>query len=172
MQYPFQNFLLMDEVTQRKDTEQPVEAQTQYPEKAEANFNVERGIEIVMEKISANWVHGELPPTLCNISMEIKSRSLTLLVGPVGSGKSSLLNLLLDELPIGAGSLSILAHGKNGTTRVDSKDIRISYASQDSWLFSGSLRDNILFGEPYDKLRYQEVRRSEFYNNTCSRPTQ
>lgn len=153
----------MDEIKPRENIEPSTGAKTQHPEKSKTKSDSEHGIEITMAKVSANWVHGQLPPTLCNVSMEIKSRSLTLLVGPVGSGKSSLLNLLLDELPIGAGSLSLLAHGKNGTTRVTSRDIRISYASQDPWLFSGSVRDNILFGQPYDKLRYREVRRSKFY---------
>ena len=41
-----------------------------------------------------------------------------------------------------------------GTVKVNGK---LSYTSQEPWLFSASLRDNILFGNPYDPDRYQTV---------------
>jgi ATP-binding cassette subfamily C (CFTR/MRP) protein 4 len=57
--------------------------------------------------------------------------------------QTSLFHALLKELPLSEGTISI-----NGT---------ISYASQEPWLFVGSVRQNILFGEPYNKERYREV---------------
>lgn len=62
--------------------------------------------------------------------------------------KSSLLELLLGELPIQCGTSTI-----NGG---------LSYSSQDSWLFTGTVRANILFDEPYDRKRYNEVIRDLF----------
>lgn len=112
------------------------------------------GIKII--NVTANWVRDQIPCTLSNISMEVKSQSLCTVVGPVGSGKSSLLHLLLGELPVKSGRVSF-STGERTETIITSRDIRISYASQDPWLFAASIRDNILFGQTYDQIRYQEV---------------
>ncbi|XP_077262946.1 LOW QUALITY PROTEIN: ATP-binding cassette subfamily C member 4-like [Temnothorax americanus] len=106
---------------------------------------------VKLEQVSANWINGQLPPTLCNIDLTINPGQLCAVVGAVGSGKSSLLHLLLKELDPGAGSVAL--------TQSSSKNnfLLISYASQDPWLFSGTVRDNILFGQPYDKARYNQV---------------
>ncbi|KAI8429941.1 hypothetical protein MSG28_000407 [Choristoneura fumiferana] len=68
---------------------------------------------------------------------------LIAVIGPVGAGKSSLLHVLLRELPLVAGSVHV-----GGT---------VSYASQEPWLFAGSVRQNILFGQPMDRPRYNTV---------------
>jgi len=118
-----------------------------------------------LRRVSANWINGQLPPTLCNISMTIKPGELCALVGAVGSGKSSVLHLLLRELNPGAGSIvltqtssEMIAKSKlsNGYF-TDNLNLRISYASQEAWLFGGTVRDNILFGQPYNKSRYVQV---------------
>lgn len=64
-------------------------------------------------------------------------------IGPVGSGKSSLLHVILQELPLIVGKLKVTGE--------------ISYASQEPWLFAGTVRQNILFGLPMDKQRYRTV---------------
>ncbi|XP_046597102.1 ATP-binding cassette sub-family C member 4 isoform X2 [Neodiprion lecontei] len=117
----------------------------------------EIGVELV--NVAANWISDQLPPTLCEVSLKIKSKSLSVVAGPVGSGKSSLLHLLLGELSVGAGRVSFSSGGGSKKTKINSRDIRISYTSQVPWLFSASIRDNILFGQPYDEKRYQEVTR-------------
>lgn len=98
---------------------------------------------VEMINVSATWTNEYNSKTLSELNIKIKSGKLYALVGSVGSGKSSILQLLLGELPIYSGDVLI-----NGD---------ISYGSQDSWMFSGTVRNNILFGLPYDKLRYQET---------------
>ena len=57
--------------------------------------------------------------------------------------QSSLLRAVLGELPPSQGQVSV--HG------------RIAYVSQQPWVFSGTVRSNILFGKKYEKDRYEEV---------------
>ncbi|XP_076243257.1 ATP-binding cassette sub-family C member 4 [Calliopsis andreniformis] len=120
-------------------------------------------VSIILERVTASWLPKQLPPTLCHVSMTIPSGNLCALVGPVGSGKSSILHLLLQELPIGAGRVRLQSIAEDGSPVnkqgyiIDNSNLRISYASQEPWLFSGTVRDNILFGQPYDKERYVAV---------------
>lgn len=98
---------------------------------------------IEMINVTASWTNDYKSKTLSELNIKIKSGKLYAIIGSVGSGKSSVLQMLLGELPIYSGDALI-----NG---------EISYGSQEAWLFSGTLRNNILFGLPYDKIRYQET---------------
>ncbi|XP_011259351.2 multidrug resistance-associated protein 4 [Camponotus floridanus] len=126
-----------------------------------------RPVCVKFHRVSANWINGQLPPTLCNVSAIINPGELYALVGPVGSGKSSMLYVLLKELDLGAGSVILthdpaknVSYGKmTNCYHIENSNIRISYASQEPWLFGGTVRDNILFGQPFDKVRYNEVTR-------------
>ncbi|XP_036143534.1 multidrug resistance-associated protein 4 isoform X2 [Monomorium pharaonis] len=120
---------------------------------------------VKFQHVSANWISGKLPPTLCNINLIIKPGQLCAVVGAVGSGKSSILHLLLKELNPGAGSVTLIQDSSKNLIQsnlsngyfTDNPNLRISYASQEPWLFGGTVRDNILFGQPYDKARYTQV---------------
>lgn len=79
---------------------------------------------------------------LQSVSLNI-DKGLLLIAGNIGSGKSALLKTILGEYPIAAGDL--ITHGT------------FSYATEDPWLFPSTIRQNILFGQPYDDHRYQEV---------------
>uniref|UniRef100_A0A182X2U3 Uncharacterized protein n=1 Tax=Anopheles quadriannulatus TaxID=34691 RepID=A0A182X2U3_ANOQN len=112
-------------------------------------------VAIQLRALTARWtVPGEVdserakvvpPATLSELSVQFRRGSLIGIVGPVGSGKSSVLQVLLRELPVESGRLQ-LAHGCS-----------IAYASQEPWLFTGSLRQNVLFGEQLDQYRYRQV---------------
>lgn len=91
---------------------------------------------------NVNW----RPPTLQNINLEIPKGKLIGVVGPVGAGKSSLLQALLRELPLESGSVSI-----NGS---------LSYACQEPWVFAGTVRQNILFGLEMDRKHYDAAVKS------------
>lgn len=98
---------------------------------------------ISLKQVCASWTQGSSDDTLKNVDLEITKGQLTAVIGPVGSGKTSLLNLLLKELPVSTGALIM-----NGT---------ISFSCQEPWLFTASVRQNILFGAEYEESRYKQV---------------
>ncbi|KAF2894913.1 hypothetical protein ILUMI_11262 [Ignelater luminosus] len=98
---------------------------------------------ISMECVNAKWNYDSSDNTLNDINLYIDKPQLVAIIGQVGSGKSSLFNVILRELPLCKGFLNV--------------DGRISYACQETWLFSASIRQNILFGEPYQEDRYKTI---------------
>lgn len=101
----------------------------------------EAGINV--KNVTARWDKENSEDTLENVNLLVQPGTLVAIIGPVGSGKSSLLQAILGELKIDSGSIDV-----NGV---------VSYASQEPWLFSGTVRSNILFGQPMDKERYNKV---------------
>ncbi|CCM05744.1 uncharacterized protein FIBRA_07976 [Fibroporia radiculosa] len=74
---------------------------------------------------------------------------VNLIVGPTGAGKTSILMALLGEMHyIPSGSDSFFSLPREGG---------IAYAAQESWVQNETIRDNILFGAPYDEERYKKV---------------
>ena len=96
-----------------------------------------------MEKVSGRWSCEDSGDTLTDIDLTVRAGHLLALTGPVGAGKTSVLQAVLGELPTCGGRISVSG--------------RVSYSSQEPWLFSGSVRDNILFGRPHDRERYRRV---------------
>ncbi|XP_046668372.1 probable multidrug resistance-associated protein lethal(2)03659 isoform X3 [Homalodisca vitripennis] len=92
---------------------------------------------------SAKWNPSLLDDTLHDISLHVRPGQLVAVIGPVGSGKTSLLHAILGELTLHAGEIQVSGG--------------VSYASQEPWLFAGSVRQNILFGSEYDKQHYRRV---------------
>ncbi|XP_059490470.1 probable multidrug resistance-associated protein lethal(2)03659 [Neocloeon triangulifer] len=98
---------------------------------------------ILVENASASWVEGG-DVTLNKINLRAEPGSLVAVIGAVGSGKSSLIQALLGELPWGGGGGGVEAWG-------------VSYSSQEPWVFSGSVRENVVFGRPFERRRYNQV---------------
>ncbi|VVC32367.1 Hypothetical protein CINCED_3A020730 [Cinara cedri] len=98
---------------------------------------------IVVSNATAKCSLNQPENCLNDIELTIESGHLVAIIGPVGSGKSSLIQVILGELPLSKGSVSV--HGV------------VSYASQEPWLFNGSVRQNIIFSSPIDESRYSKV---------------
>ena len=80
---------------------------------------------------------------LNDVSFKLKKKMLLMVVGSVGSGKSALLLALQNELFLSEGELNVCG--------------KLSYASELSWIISGTVKENILMGLPYNESKYKEV---------------
>ncbi|KAK4879108.1 hypothetical protein RN001_007254 [Aquatica leii] len=107
------------------------------------DLSLDKDYAVSITKASAKWHRSSKHNTITNIDVHINWGLLTTVIGPVGSGKSTLLQIILRELPLTAGDLRV-----NGT---------FSYASQEPWIFSASIRQNILFDNEIDEERYNKV---------------
>jgi ABC-type multidrug transport system fused ATPase/permease subunit len=81
--------------------------------------------------------------------LRFKQGKVNIIAGPTGSGKTSLLMALLGEMHF--------VPTKSGANFSLPRTGGISYASQQSWLQNKTLKDNILFGSPFDEARYKQV---------------
>lgn len=85
----------------------------------------------------------ETLPTLRNISFTLPKGKLLGVCGNVGSGKTSLICSILEQMHLLQGSITA-----DGT---------FAYVCQQAWIFHGTVRENILMGEPFDQARYDRV---------------
>lgn len=99
---------------------------------------------IQLNNVTAAWVLGNTDSIgVQDLTLQVREGELAAVVGQIGSGKSTLLHVILGELEPDQGTVLV-----NGT---------LSYASQDPWLFEGTIRNNIVFVEDFDKRRYKQV---------------
>ena len=82
-----------------------------------------------------------------NLNLNVKAGQRIAIVGPTGSGKSTIINLLMRFYDIDSGSIRIEGKNINDVTR---KSIRENFGMvlQETWLKNASVRDNIAFGKP------------------------
>ncbi|KAM6985868.1 ATP-binding cassette sub-family C member 9 [Aplochiton taeniatus] len=85
--------------------------------------------------------------TLSDINIRIPTGQLTMIVGQVGCGKSSLLLAMLGEMQATGGK--VCWSNKNRYS--------VAYAAQKSWLLNATVEENITFGSPFNKQRYKLV---------------
>jgi len=96
--------------------------------------------------------------SLRKMTAKLSLGKLTVICGPTGSGKSSLLLALLGEMKLVKGSFFMPKSRTVVSTDPETGFTNnIAYAAQSAWLLNASVRDNILFGEKYDAERYEAV---------------
>ncbi|KAJ3680648.1 hypothetical protein LUZ60_016926 [Juncus effusus] len=90
-----------------------------------------------------SWDFESKFPTLEGVELEVIKGMKVAICGTVGSGKSSLLSCILGEIPKRSGTVKV-----SGTK---------AYVPQSPWILSGNLRENILFGQPFEIEKYERT---------------
>ncbi|WFD33890.1 hypothetical protein MCUN1_000716 [Malassezia cuniculi] len=98
--------------------------------------------------------------TLADITCAFPPNALSMVVGPVGAGKTSLLLALLGELHRTSGSTRMpcsVSRSELEPDHVTGLTESAAYCSQSAWLLGTTVRENIIFGTPYEEERYRAV---------------
>ncbi|EQC25093.1 hypothetical protein SDRG_17019 [Saprolegnia diclina VS20] len=125
--------LLMDEVD-------PTNVST--PSDPIASVYAKDQVVLAIDNASFTW-DSTTTPTFTNVNLRITRGELVVLHGAVGQGKSSLCSALLGEMQKLTGSVFVGG--------------QVAYFAQQAWIQNTTIRENILFGKPYDRSTYQKV---------------
>ncbi|EHJ7844765.1 ABC transporter ATP-binding protein [[Clostridium] innocuum] len=112
-----------------------------------AELNPSKHIEQVKGNVTFSHVrfgYGE-EPLMKDLNVEVKSGQMVAIVGPTGAGKTTLINLLLRFYDVNGGSICIDGVDIRDMKRGELRDM-FGMVLQDTWLFSGSIYDNIRYG--------------------------
>ena len=101
--------------------------------------------DVAMEHVSFGYEKGKT--ILNNLSFQARSGALIAIVGPTGAGKTTLINLLMRFYDIDSGRITVDGQSVDEVTRAS---LRRAYSMvlQDTWLFSGTIFDNITYAKP------------------------
>ncbi|KXJ97331.1 putative ABC multidrug transporter [Microdochium bolleyi] len=101
---------------------------------------------IIVDNASFGWEAGTM--ALKNLTFRVPRHQLTMVVGPIASGKSTLCKALLGEIPF---------HGGGSVTFAAARSPRTGFCEQTPFLSNATIRENIIGFAPYDAARYAEV---------------
>jgi ABC-type multidrug transport system fused ATPase/permease subunit len=118
----------------------------QYEPDRPNSIEVENG-SFYWDKETENGVAVETPLTLTDMNFTVKRGEIVAIIGDIGSGKSSLMYSLLGEMKFKE-NLPRPRVAVNGT---------LSLVTQKPWIVNDTVMNNILFGKPYNKKKYEDT---------------
>ena len=122
-----------------------IEEEPQVPEPADATALTDVEGRVDLERVAFSYRPDQ--KLIEDLNLAVKPGERVAIVGPTGCGKTTVINLLMRFYDVDAGSISVEGDDIRQVTR---KSLRSSYGMvlQDTWLRSGTVRENILIGKP------------------------
>ena len=122
-----------------------IEEEPQVPEPADATALTDVEGRVDLEHVVFSYRSDQ--KLIEDLNLAVKPGERVAIVGPTGCGKTTVINLLMRFYDVDAGSISVEGDDIRQVTR---KSLRSSYGMvlQDTWLRSGTVRENILIGKP------------------------
>lgn len=121
-----------------------IDAEPEAADAADAKELADVRGEVEIDRV--NFSYDKVRPIITNFSLEAPPGSLIAIVGPTGAGKTTIINLLMRFYDVDKGEIRVDQQPIRSLTRAS---LRKAYAMvlQDTWLFSGTIFDNIAYGK-------------------------
>ena len=122
-----------------------IDAEPEMPDGEHAKTLENVNGDVRLEHVDFSYIPGQ--PIIQDLNLHAKPGSLTAIVGPTGAGKTTIINLLMRFYDVDSGAVLVDGQDIRDLTRAF---LRRAYTMvlQDTWLFHGTIFDNIAYGKP------------------------
>lgn len=122
-----------------------IEEEPRTPDKENAYVLTDPEGHVTFDNVRFSYVEGQ--KLIEDFTLDVRPGSRIAIVGPTGCGKTTLINLIMRFYDVNSGSISVDGHDIRDVTRSSLRS-GIGMVLQETWLRSGTIRDNITMGDP------------------------